>query len=229
MPHMPSTIVLPTPTQTAGPIAEDLRDACRQARSQLSPDASMLMERLLAYTAEAEQRMAEQEWRIHQLESLSITDPLTGLLNRRGFEDALSRTLANAQRHGEQGVLAYIDLDGFKQINDTFGHSVGDDVLRHVSAILRQNVRGTDYVARLGGDEFAVIFTHAASPSLRSIVQKLKRCVGSSIAKVGNRMITVRASLGSAVYGPSTPAESLINGADKAMYAQKQRRISRAA
>ena len=229
MTHLPQNFDCAVSGMAGGPHADDLREAYRQARDGITSDASVLIERLLAYTAQAEQRLAEQEWRIHQLENLSITDPLTALLNRRGFEDALGRTLANAQRHGEQGVLAYIDLDGFKTINDTFGHGVGDEILRHISDILRRNVRGTDYVARLGGDEFAVIFTHASSLSLKSIVGKLKRCVGASIARVGHRMIEVRASVGTAVYGPSTPAEALIHGADRAMYAAKARRITRAA
>lgn len=229
MTHMPSDPMNPHHELTAAAFVEELVDTYRRAQTSMTPDASLLVERLLAYTAQAEQRLAEQEERIHELESLSITDSLTGLLNRRGFEDALGRVLANAQRHGEQGVLAYIDLDDFKTINDTFGHSTGDEILRHVADILRQNVRATDYVARLGGDEFAIIFTHASSVDLKAIVRKLKRCVGSSLARVGQRLITVRASLGSAVYGPSTPAEALINCADNAMYAEKARRITRAA
>ena len=99
--------------------------------SDMRKDA--LLERALMYAAQAEQQIASQNQRIEYLQDLSFTDELTGLFNRRGFQDQLKRTLANARRFGHTGVLIYCDLDNFKDVNDAHGHCAGDAVLRHVA------------------------------------------------------------------------------------------------
>lgn len=203
----------------------DLLDASRR----LSPDAAQLVSRALALVSDAQRRLCEQQTRIRELESLSVTDPLTGLLNRRGFEDALSRALARSERHGEEGVLAYIDLDGFKQVNDGFGHDAGDAVLRHIAGQLARTVRATDYVARLGGDEFAVVFTNTAPQACKPILQKLRRALNGSLVRIENRLIEIRASIGTESFGQGSALKSLVAAADKAMYRAKQRRVARAA
>jgi diguanylate cyclase (GGDEF)-like protein len=194
----------------------------RGALASASPDTIGLLQRALAL-------LDAQQERIRTLESLTVTDPLTGLLNRRGFDEALTRTLALSRRHGEDGVLAYIDLDGFKQVNDSFGHDAGDAVLCHVAALLTRTVRATDYIARLGGDEFAVIFTSTAHEACRPILQKLRRALQGSIARIDDRLVTVRASIGAEPFGQDSDLRSLISAADKAMYRAKHRRLQRAA
>ena len=91
------------------------------------------------------------------VQRLADHDPLTDLWNRRRFEEELRRQVARCQRYGEKAALLVMDLDGFKAVNDSFGHKVGDDLLKLVAAALQRRVRGTDAVARLGGDEFAVL------------------------------------------------------------------------
>ena len=91
------------------------------------------------------------------LQRLADHDPLTDLWNRRRFEEELRRQVARCRRYGEKAALLLMDLDGFKAVNDSFGHKAGDDLLKLVAAALQQRVRGTDAVARLGGDEFAVL------------------------------------------------------------------------
>ena len=91
------------------------------------------------------------------LEQLALTDPLTGLFNRRAFSDLALREIARSARSGEPLSLIMIDADGFKKINDTFGHAAGDRVLQHLSVLIRDSVRPQDVVGRLGGDEFAVL------------------------------------------------------------------------
>jgi len=194
----------------------------RDAMADGSSDTVALLRRALAL-------LDAQQARIQALESLTVTDPLTGLLNRRGFEEALIRVLASSHRHGEDGVLAYIDLDGFKQVNDSFGHDAGDAVLRHVAALLTRTVRATDYIARLGGDEFAVIFTTTATQACRPILQKLRRTLQGSLARIDGRLIEIRASIGTEPFGQDSDLKSLVSAADKAMYRAKHRRIARAA
>jgi GGDEF domain-containing protein len=116
-----------------------------------------LVERALAVAAEAEQRLAEQSRRIAVLEMLTLTDEITGLLNRRGFNREMRRILADAKRYDERGILCFIDLDDFKTINDVFGHMAGDRVLNTIGRLLQLQVRENDVVARLGGDEFALV------------------------------------------------------------------------
>lgn len=103
----------------------------------------------LAVAMKAREQLVQQEQRICALERMASTDELTGLFNRRGFEERMKLALAESRRREERGVLVYIDLDAFKPINDNFGHAAGDEVLRHVAAMLAASVRDTDAVARL--------------------------------------------------------------------------------
>jgi diguanylate cyclase (GGDEF)-like protein len=95
--------------------------------------------------------------RISELEARIDIDPLTDILNRRGFERELKRSLAYVKRYGTSVALVYVDLDGFKPVNDHHGHAAGDTVLKAIAAALVRNVRASDVVARIGGDEFAVL------------------------------------------------------------------------
>ncbi len=128
-------------------------------KSQMRP---ALLDQTLDAAEEVESFLAEQSARIQYLENLTLTDELTGLRNRRGFNEHLRRTLASAQRYGDQGVLVFCDLDNFKVVNDSFGHHVGDYVLRQPAKVLEKEVRESDLVARLGGDEFAVLMVQTS-------------------------------------------------------------------
>lgn len=183
-----------------------------------------LVERALRYAAEAEQRMADQNERIAQLENLSSTDGLTGLLNRRGFENLLSRALARAQRYGEIGAIAYLDLDDFKSINDANGHTAGDEILRTVARTLIGAVRQTDVIGRLGGDEFAVVLVNTgwqdAAKRARTLGWRLN---ATGIVHRGHD-IPLRVSIGVEPYGAEDSVADLIHRADMAMYYAKRRR-----
>ncbi len=171
----------------------------------------------------AEQRLADQSSRIEYLESLSVTDELTGLYNRRGFAQVIDRVLASARRYGEQGMLAYIDLDNFKEINDAYGHEAGDVVLQHVARLLNKDIRSTDYVARLGGDEFAILFVHAEPLATRARALKLKESFSSAVIPYRGAHLAISASIGLESYGEATNRETLLRRADAAMYRDKRR------
>lgn len=187
-------------------------------------DRLALIEKVLAFAATAEQQLAEQKQRIAQLEWMSQTDELTGLPNRRGFQDYLRRTLASAQRHGETGVMAYVDLDNFKEINDQHGHDVGDAALRHVARILSENLRLSDYVARLHGDEFAVVLVRASSSQGASRARRLQRLIHEAPLRHGSLTLPIQASFGIAAYGRETEPADLLRRADRAMYEEKRAR-----
>jgi len=163
----------------------------------------------------------EQLARQTEMEALSMTDPLTGLNNRRGFVDSLEQQAAAG---GVKGALFYIDLDNFKRVNDTHGHQTGDEALLDVAALLKDQIRNGDLAARLGGDEFALFLTgmdrSAAERKGEQLLKVAERLRGFS----GDKDHPLGISLGAAVYDPRTgeSLEALFHRADEAMYAAKR-------
>jgi diguanylate cyclase (GGDEF)-like protein/PAS domain S-box-containing protein len=157
-----------------------------------------------------------------QLESLAITDALTGLLNRRGFLQELQASISRHQRTGQQAALLYLDLDGFKRINDTLGHERGDQVLRQVSSQLKGCLRPYDRLARIGGDEFTVILDSLGSPAeAASVAQKLVQQI-SGQAEEGD-LSGLGVSIGIACLPTDgSTVEGLLRAADTAMYEAKR-------
>ena len=191
------------------------------------PAASFLVRHALELVREAETVLTAQRRRIAQLERLSATDDLTGLENRRGFMDHLRRHLAAARRHGETGVLAMCDLDGFKQVNDMYGHPAGDATLRRFAELLRRNVRETDVVARLGGDEFAILLTRCDIDGGLAKIAALQAMVDVETLGWDGTAIAMHASFGAAPYRSGVQAEDLIAAADAELYRGKADRRGR--
>jgi diguanylate cyclase (GGDEF)-like protein len=181
------------------------------------------VERALAAAIGAERRIADLREQVARLQKLAVTDELTGLLNRRGFEAELRRTLTLARRHREEGVLVYLDLDGFKRINDSYGHPAGDAVLDHVGQLLKRNVRSTDAVGRLGGDEFAVLLARAPVAGGYKRARSLERIVNSAAVPWRGEPIRFGASFGVYPYRPGDDADDLMGRADASMYESKRR------
>ncbi len=204
-----------------GELAERLRRTFHTHSDASEVDRIALVEKVLAFAADAEQRLAELQSRVSYLESLSKTDELTGLANRRGLDSFLQRTLSSARRHGEGGVVGYIDVDNFKLINDTFGHEAGDKVLRRVGEILNQNVRLSDFVSRPGGDEFIVVLARSDAQQGKSRIQNLRKSINSTKVNYGDVQIPIQVSCGIAVFGPDSDQSELLRSADRAMYEQK--------
>lgn len=159
---------------------------------------------------------------VAELTRSSELDALTHLPNRLLLIDRFSQSLTHAKRNDGRLALLFMDLDGFKQINDTLGHTVGDEVLREVSRCLVGCVRQIDTVCRLGGDEFIVLLPEiadAANPAL--VAQKLIEALGQ-IVEAGGKPVTVSASIGITVYPDDADSiEQLVDCADQAMYRSK--------
>jgi diguanylate cyclase (GGDEF)-like protein/PAS domain S-box-containing protein len=152
-------------------------------------------------------------------------DALTGLPNRRFFIEALEHEIARAKRTGKLLAVLYLDLDRFKDVNDTLGHPIGDRLLQEVAARLRASMRAIDTIARFGGDEFAAMgIDIAAAADVGALARKIVAALGAPFA-VDDRTIQTGASIGIAVYGPDSPdAESLLSHADIALYRAKGER-----
>lgn len=183
-----------------------------------------LLERALLYAAETEQRMADQLERIAELESMSLTDAMTGLMNRRGFENQLNVALARARRYGETGLIAYCDLDNLKEVNDAFGHTAGDALLKCAAHTLASSIRETDCVGRLGGDEFAVLLINTGWKDAIRRMRTLQWVLDGAGTVHRGKDVPLKMSIGCEPYGPDDSAADLIHRADMAMYYNKRRK-----
>ncbi len=154
---------------------------------------------------------------------LALHDGLTDLLNRRAFDEALDRAASQASRGGQSLSLLMIDLDHFKRLNDTYGHTVGDIALQAAAAEIRLQVRGGDLAARYGGEEFAIILPETDGPAAFRMAERLRKALADRVIKVGDEQIKVTASCGVSAtdLGYATP-EELIHSADEALYASKE-------
>jgi diguanylate cyclase (GGDEF)-like protein len=156
----------------------------------------------------------------------AFTDYLTGLRTRGYFEQQLDLELKRSERKGEPFSLLMVDIDHFKPINDTYGHHVGDQVIRQVTAQLVKDMREVDTVARYGGEEFVIILPETSEQEAMSVAQRLRRAVQNSKFEIegleGDERLTI--SIGIAVYGrDATSRQKLIECADAALYTAKSR------
>lgn len=154
----------------------------------------------------------------HQAMQLAMQDGLTGLGNRRYFDEQLKRAMHNANRHHAQVGLVLGDLDKFKAINDTYGHSVGDQVLIQFANILRTCVRDSDSVFRFGGDEFAVIVENASEYALDIIYGRINSALKSNAIL---SKYQVGCSLGTTFMNRADNEHSFFERADQTLYRQK--------
>ena len=159
-----------------------------------------------------------------ELEATADIDALTGIFNRRGFDRELKRSLAYVKRYGTRAALIYIDLDGFKPVNDRHGHAAGDAVLKAVAAMLTRNVRASDTVARLGGDEFGLILWNLGEGDAASKAWALEAAVTEAAVDWEGEPLAVGASIGFAMLGPEDELADVLARADQAMYARKAAR-----
>jgi diguanylate cyclase (GGDEF)-like protein len=164
---------------------------------------------------------AVQQEMLHQ----ALTDPLTGLLNRRAFLEEVRRHISRLDREADTGTLMYVDLDGFKAVNDKLGHSVGDKVLVHLAEMLRKLVRPSDLVARLGGDEFAIWLSGAdhmtAAERADHLCQSAKLELPALLDEEGLHL-GVSIGIARRRVGSHEPIEDLTRRADMAMYEVKR-------
>lgn len=159
-----------------------------------------------------------------ELENLVLIDELTSLYNRRGFFTLAEQQLKIVQRTGRSMLLVYADLNGLKQINDSFGHQAGDQALVGAAAILMETFRASDIIARIGGDEFAILVLETARDSLERIKARLFQAQAAYNQDVEHEFQVVL-SIGIARYHPDTSRsiDALLSQADALMYAQKSK------
>jgi diguanylate cyclase (GGDEF)-like protein len=221
----------PKPREEASPLvrkpeagrpdaAEPVRPDPRPPRRQVSDPRSDPM-RLAAEVDRLRAELDAMRARLAELEASAERDALTGVLNRRGFERELARTIAYLERYGARAMLVYMDLDRFKPVNDTYGHAAGDAVLVAAAATLVRQVRTSDSVARLGGDEFAVLLWNLGAAEARAKADALEAAIAAVTIDWHGAALSVGASAGVAALAAGDTLGDVIARADAAMYARK--------
>lgn len=202
-------------------------DGIRYVIDGLLAETSRVEAQVLQLSQALEARAGEVRLLARELQRAqteSVIDPLSGLSNRRGFERAA------AEMSGPRGdlcgaALLLADIDHFKQVNDTYGHVLGDKVLRVVAQTMRDNIKGRDLAARIGGEEFAILMSQTTLQGAKAVAEQLRSAVAKGrIHQTGNRGVvgSITLSVGVAVAQPGETLDSLMQRADKALYAAKR-------
>jgi len=160
--------------------------------------------------------------RYRALRALMVRDSLTGLLNHTSFKERLRAEVARARRLGKTLSVGLIDLDHFKRVNDSHGHPAGDRVIRNLSRLLRQRLRGADVIGRYGGEEFAVALVDTSLESAHHVLDAIRKSFAAIGQKAGNAEFHCTFSAGLAQMPPCEDADSLIQSADEALYRAKR-------
>jgi diguanylate cyclase (GGDEF)-like protein len=179
---------------------------------------------LLAENERLKRELAVARARVGELEARADIDPLLDILNRRGFERELKRALSLVKRYGTQAGLMFVDLDGFKAINDRYGHGAGDALLKAVARALIGHVRASDVVGRIGGDEFGVIVWRVEERQAIAKARELETLIAGVSITHGRNQISVAASIGVAPLVEDSSPDDVIAAADQSMYARKDER-----
>ena len=154
-----------------------------------------------------------------------MVDPLTRVYNRQSMEELLKKWIQRSERYEQLFSLAVLDLDGFKSINDRFGHLTGDLVLSEMAQILRSSVRGSDLVIRYGGDEFLLVLAETEQEGAEIVANRVRTKLGRWNARHTDAPYEISASIGLSVFEKGKTASELIFEADQAMYREKQSRL----
>jgi diguanylate cyclase (GGDEF)-like protein len=205
-----------------GPGTRRKREASREVG--LSSGASAELERSKQTVRRLRTQLTRARRQIEELQASAETDFLLEILNRRGFERALNRSIAYIKRYHASGALIMLDVDRLKPINDAFGHAAGDHVLKAIIAVLMRQVRASDVIGRLGGDEFAVLLWNLSETDARAKAAALEQAIDGLSFAFRGRTVTAGASAGVALLGPHAEARRVLEEADSAMYVRKAQR-----
>jgi diguanylate cyclase (GGDEF)-like protein len=179
------------------------------------------VDQLIAEIGTLRGKVAQLQERVEQLDMLAHEDSLVHLPNRRGFMRALERLIDRVNRYSEKASLLFVDLDGLKVINDSFGHQAGDEALMQVARLLVGGVRKSDVVARIGGDEFAILLGHSDEHSAHETANRLIDLIATSEFNHAGEALPLSVAVGAAAIHADDTPETAMARADHEMYRQK--------
>ncbi len=208
---------------------QEISDELKASDSRDSESVVAAVEKIIKANSKLQQQLESAEDRLHeqarQIESHAAearTDALTGLANRRAFDDELKAAESEFQQHGRPVSMMLIDVDHFKKFNDTYGHQAGDEVLRGVARVLRRSLSKTALVARYGGEEFAVVFRGASILDIQTAAERARSAIAAETFEFDDLELKVAASAGLAELLRDEDLDTLVRRADDALYASKE-------
>jgi diguanylate cyclase (GGDEF)-like protein len=179
------------------------------------------VDRLIDEIDQLRDKVAQLQQRVEQLDQLAHQDTLVNLPNRRGFMRALERFIDRASRYGEHSAMLYVDLDGLKMINDSFGHNAGDKALIEVAAMLVGGVRKSDVVARIGGDEYGILLAHSDEAKAHETAARLVDLIAGCDFTHDGEALPLSVAIGVAMISGDDRPDEVIARADEDMYRRK--------
>ena len=200
-----------------------IADMLQTADRPLAEQPSVTDAHLLRDNRELSMEVARLRLRVAELERMADTDPMLDVYNRRAFMREVRRAQNVMGRYAIASSVIFLDLDGFKAVNDRYGHGIGDEVLSRVADVLRRGVRDCDMVARLGGDEFGVLLFKGGLDVARAKAGVLSCRIGQVSLPHPDGAVRVTASWGVAPCEPGDTPEAVLDRADRAMYLDKAR------
>lgn len=212
-----------TPATQASPTTSPVDTASIMGvpQSELTPNVQRALLALMSEVDTLRKEADQLKSRIKELETLADRDVMLPVLNRRAFLREVSRALALADRHNAPSALIYLDFNGFKAINDTYGHAAGDAVLEAVTEKLVSHLRETDAIGRLGGDEFGVVLTLTPVHLAETKAEELARIISETVITHQGQEISLTVAWGVHALERGTQLHVAMAEADRAMYARK--------
>jgi diguanylate cyclase len=211
-------------TEDIGELNQLLTEVMRETRN-IQASALRSRDELVATRKEvdvAQERIKHLEAELEQASEKVREDQLTGTLNRRGLDDAFEREAARTERQKSPLCLALLDIDNFKQLNDTHGHQAGDDALVYLVAMVKDTIRPNDVVARYGGEEFLILLPDTGLDEAVAVIARLQRNLTKNFFLHDNNRLLITFSAGVAQRMPGEAREALVARADKTLYRAKQ-------
>lgn len=194
------------------------------SETDLTPQVQTALKTLMTEIDDLRAEVGRLKYRLNEAQGLADLDVLAPVLNRRAFLREIKRVAAFAQRYGSPASLVFFDLDGFKVVNDRFGHAAGDEALKAVAQRLQANVRETDIVGRIGGDEFAVLLVQADQATAMSKADSLAAAISGTPVRFGEWSAPLHISYGVREIEPGADPEVALAEADAAMFLRKRTR-----
>ncbi|MEZ4335541.1 MAG: diguanylate cyclase [Sandaracinaceae bacterium] len=204
------------------PSLEEIAGDAHRALVDLNHQYEQLVVALESALTDRDELTAQLRAANEELQRLTHADPLTGIANKRALEELLVRELASAARAARPLSLIMVDIDHFKQVNDTYGHATGDDALRMVGEVLRAGVRAGDLAARYGGEEFAVVLSNTEAEPAMAIAERLRKAIALRSVPTPRGRLRVTASFGVACVTQRSDRDALFRRADEALYSSKR-------
>lgn len=192
----------------------DVRNSARKSSEELKA--------LREEVESANNRIVRLQTELDETSELVRHDPLTGVLNRKGIDEAIEREISVLRRRGSPLCVALLDIDNFKQLNDTFGHRAGDEALQHLTSVIRDDLRPRDTIGRYGGEEFIILLPDTTEEQGIEIVSRLQRALTKRFFLTGNSRLLITFSAGVSLMLVDETSAQAIDRADRAMYAAKR-------